>query len=58
MRKLIDYINSLFCQHEYECIKQVQVYDVDYPRHSSNPIGTKWVYRCKKCCYHKIVKDY
>ena len=55
MRVIIDYIRSCFCKHEYELIKQVQVFESCL---DNRPMGTKWVYRCKKCLRHKIVKDY
>lgn len=56
MRWLINYIRSSFCQHDFELLKQVNVWDDD-PM-SKYPLGTKWVYRCKKCGWHKIIKDY
>ena len=56
MRILIDYIRSCFCKHEWECVKEVTMFDPECS--SSRPIGTKWVYRCKKCYRHKVVKDY
>ena len=57
MRKLVEYLRSCFCCHDFELIKEVKVYSNDeYPLRYA--IGTKWVYRCKKCGYHKIEKDY
>ena len=56
MRWLINYFRSCFCQHNFELLKQVNVWDDD-PM-TKYPLGTKWVYRCKKCGWHKIIKDY
>ena len=55
LRWLINYFRSCFCQHDFELIKQVNIYD-EYD--SKLPIGTRWVYRCKRCCYYKVIKDY
>ena len=55
MRSIINYIRSCFCIHDFELIKESQMFEYE---DSTIPLGTKWVYRCKKCCYHKVVKDY
>lgn len=55
MKAIINYIRSCFCKHEYELIKEVRVFESSFDNH---PVGTKWVYRCKKCLHHKVVKDY
>jgi hypothetical protein len=55
MKTIIDYIRSCFCSHVYECIKQAPVFE---DNRAIRPIGTKWVYRCKKCGRHKVEKDY
>lgn len=55
MRWLINYIRSCFCNHDFELLKEVSMFESEYSR---IPMGTKWVYRCKKCGYHKVVKDY
>lgn len=57
MRWLISYIHSCFCKHDWELLQQIQVWDGDSPR-DKYPLGTKWVYRCKKCGWHKIIKSY
>lgn len=56
MRWIINYIRSCFCKHEWELLKQANVWDScdSYARY---PIGTKWVYMCKKCGWHKIIKS-
>jgi hypothetical protein len=56
MRWLINYFRSCFCQHDWELLQQTRVWDGDSP--NEYPIGTKWVYRCKKCGWHKIIKSY
>ena len=61
MRWLIDYIRSCFCKHDWELIDKKQVYDnTDYWGRTVEPyyIGTKWTYRCKKCGYFKVDKNY
>lgn len=55
MRRLINYICSCFCKHDLELIKTTDMY---WEESDTMPIGTKWVYRCKKCGWHKIIKDY
>lgn len=59
MRKLINYIKSCFCDHDWELLSNDQVYKEHYnynePRY---PIGYQWVYRCKKCGYFKKYKSY
>lgn len=57
MRKLIEYFRSCFCKHDWELLKETVVYDGDNYA-AKLPIGTKWVYRCKKCGWHKIIKSY
>lgn len=61
MRRLIDYIKSCFCKHEWELLKETAVYDnTDYWGRTVEmyPIGKKWFYRCKKCGCSKLYKDY
>lgn len=61
MRWLINYIRSCFCKHEWELLEKTTVQrDTDYygrkvERHN---IGTKWLYRCKKCGLDKMYKNY
>lgn len=57
MRWLINYIRSCFCKHEWELLKEYKVWDGDNP-YAKYPKGTQWVYRCKKCGWHKIIKDF
>jgi hypothetical protein len=56
MRWLINYIRSCFCQHDWELLRETRMWDDDYG--FRYPIGTKWTYRCKKCGWHKIIKNY
>lgn len=54
MRKLINYICSCFCKHEWEMI-----FDVDVERDSllwgSYKTYSEKTYRCKKCgCIQKV----
>ena len=61
MRKLIDYIRSCFCKHEWELLDETSVYsNTDYCGRTVDPyrIGTQWTYRCKKCGYFKVHKNY
>lgn len=53
MRTLINYIRSCFCKHEWELLRITNVKD-DW----DDNIGTKWAYRCKKCGYFKVYKNY
>lgn len=56
MRKLINYIRSCFCKHEWELIDEVNMWDYDIS--TKHPIGKKWTYRCKKCGYFKVYINY
>ena len=61
MRWLIDYIRSCFCKHEWELLQEAKVYDdVDCRDRRTEPyiIGSKWLYRCKKCGCDKLYKNY
>lgn len=55
MRWLINYIRSCFCKHEWELIKHEEACRQEYPwvvkRHN-------FIYRCKKCGYKNIIKNY
>lgn len=57
MRWLINYFRSCFCRHDWELLREARMFDGDTLM-TTMPIGTKWVYRCKKCGWHKIIKDY
>ena len=47
MRKLINYIRSCFCKHDWEClIDKSPVYQGEL---SKRPVQLIWLYRCKKC---------
>lgn len=56
MKKLINYIRSCFCKHDWErLMNNVPVYDIDYIDRLDIPRKHKWIYRCKKCgCINKI----
>ena len=61
MRRLIDYIRSCFCKHEWELLDEVEVYDnTNYYGRKVDiyKIGRRWTYRCKKCGYFKVHKNY
>lgn len=58
MRKCIDYIRSLFCKHDYEEIDRCLVYDGTFAPYYRRCLGMKWTYRCKKCGYIKITKNF
>lgn len=54
MRRLINYIRSCFCKHDWELLDVIDVYEITF-RKSERPQYRKWVYRCKKCgCENKI----
>lgn len=54
---LINYIRSCFCRHEWELLSEAKIWDT-YRPNNEYPIGTKWTYRCKKCGYFKVHKNY
>ena len=61
MRKLIEYISSCFCKHEWELLNQSALYDdrdIFGKKVDAHIIGHKWTYRCKKCGYCKTYKDF
>ena len=55
MKTLINYIRSCFCKHDWELLGETDMY-----RYQTDdmPIGVKWTYRCKKCGYFKVYKNY
>lgn len=53
MRRLINYIRSCFCKHDWELLKEIQTYESAY---SKLPHKTRRTYRCKKCGYVQRVK--
>lgn len=53
MRRIIEYIRSLFCKHEYELISKSKTYENDLAQRPHTIIST---YMCKKCGYVKKVK--
>lgn len=55
MRWLINYFRSCFCKHDWELLAKVNVF---YEESDTIPIGGKWTYRCKKCGWHKIIRNY
>lgn len=55
MRRLIDYIRSCFCKHEWEVIHEV---DIVWDEYDSVPMGRKWTSHCKKCGSFKTYKNY
>lgn len=61
MRKIINYMRQCFCNHDFELLQQTQVYkNTDCNGITVTPyiIGTRWAYRCKKCGYFKVERDY
>lgn len=55
MRKIIDYIRSLFCKHDFELLDKGDVYEGYGPYTPPYPSYTKWIYVCKKCGYKKKI---
>lgn len=54
MRRLINYIRSCFCKHEFELLS----HDIaDEPAYSWKTRANKWTYICKKCGYIKTHTD-
>lgn len=62
MRKLINYIRSCFCKHDWKIFNVEKIYiDADdWIRYIEQPytIKIKWTYRCKKCGHMKTHKNY
>lgn len=46
MKKIIDFVKSFFCKHEW-----VLLYDSDvrFNEWKSMPMCHQWIFRCKKC---------
>ena len=55
LRWLINYIRSCFCKHDWELLEKTSVWDSTVAKY---PIGTKWIYRCKKCGHSKKYKNF
>lgn len=55
MGKVLDYIRSLFCKHEWELISKEYVYENSY---SNRPLGERRTYLCEKCMRRKNVKTW
>lgn len=53
MRTIVNYLKSLFCQHDYELLKEVSTYESPM---SVLPIRTRRTYRCRKCGFVQRVK--
>ena len=59
MHKIIDTIRSWFCTHDWELLDEIDVYTtIWHTGYEKVKIGTKWTYRCKKCGYMKVQKNY
>ena len=57
MRRLINYIRSCFCEHEWELLHEAIVYDSGIT-YKDLPIGKRWTYRCKKCGFMKTYSSF
>ena len=60
MGKLIELIQQWFCIHEYELLREIELYDNVYTfdEHLERQTvlrGYKWVYVCKKCKRKKVI---
>lgn len=55
MRKLINYIRSCFCTHDWELLKYDELPQPEYSWCIKRRI---WTYRCKKCGYMETYKNY
>lgn len=50
MKWLIDKIQELFCDHEWECLVERQpVYESYFNLKCDTPSYYQWIYFCKKC---------
>lgn len=61
MRWLINYIRSLFCNHDYELLDETDVHTNAYCIDGITrkvKIGRRWTYRCRKCGYSYTYKNY
>lgn len=50
---ICNYFKKCFCKHDFEFLKQVQVYERET---DTMPIHRKLIYRCKKCGYVQKIK--
>lgn len=58
MRRLINYIRSCFCKHDWEClVSKMPVYDISIKTSCALPTRYEWVYRCKKCGVKNVIKN-
>lgn len=57
MWRIIDWIRSVFCKHDWELIESGIVYDF-YDIREQLPLGNRYVYICKNCKRKKIVNTY
>lgn len=48
MRRLINYIRSCYCKHDWELLREVR--DLGFANNNI-PIEIRLVYRCRKCGY-------
>lgn len=53
MRKFINYIRSCFCKHNFELIRDTDVY---FSENDKMPMYNKKVFMCTKCYYFKKIK--
>lgn len=56
MRWIINYIRQCFCKHEYEFIREVELWEYDFHEEKDIPIGARRIYRCKHCGYVQKIK--
>lgn len=54
MRRLINYIRSCFCKHDWEML---QISDVYMNGTDKYPCKRIWTYRCKKCGYAQTISN-
>ena len=58
IRKLINYLRSCFCQHDWEVLEKVTVLPTDNMGRVTGDVPIKYIvyYRCKKCGYVQKIK--
>ena len=54
MRWLVNYIRQMFCQHDWELLAHIHLYETDQ---DTRPYGSSRTYRCKKCGFVQRVKE-
>lgn len=54
MRWLVNYIRQMFCQHDWEYLTCINLYESSG---DTLPYGSRRVYRCKKCGFVQRIRE-